>query len=77
MTSELIDVSHVVRDGLVTYKGLPATIVCDYISREQSRDHYAPATEFQISKIEMVANTGTYIDSARPWLSILCRAGKS
>lgn len=59
----LIDLSHTVEHGLVTYKGLPAPIVCDYLSREQSREHYSPGTTFQIGKIEMVANTGTYIDS--------------
>ena len=48
---------------MVTYKGLPAPIICDYLSREASRTRYAPGTEFQIGKIEMVANTGTYIDS--------------
>src|SRR5262245_48775202 len=59
----LIDVSHVVEHGMITYKGLPAPLLCDFLSREQSRSHYAPGTEFQISKIEMVANTGTYLDS--------------
>jgi len=59
----LIDLSHVVEHGLVTYKGLPAPIICDYLSREASRRNYAPGTEFQIGKIEMVANTGTYLDS--------------
>lgn len=59
----LIDLSHTVEHGLITYKGLPAPIVCDYLSREQSRGHYSPGTIFQIGKIEMVANTGTYIDS--------------
>jgi kynurenine formamidase len=57
-----IDLSHTIHDGLVTYKGLPAPIVCDYLSREASRERYAPGTEFQIAKIEMVANTGTYVD---------------
>src|SRR5690348_12961990 len=59
----LIDVSHTVEHGMVTYKGLPAPIICDYLSREASRAHYAPGTEFHIGKIEMVANTGTYVDS--------------
>ena len=59
----LIDLSHIIEHGLVTYKGLPAPIICDYLSREASRNHYAPGTEFQIGKIEMVANTGTYLDS--------------
>jgi kynurenine formamidase len=48
---------------MVTYKGLPAPLICDYLSREASRKNYAPGTEFQIGKIEMVANTGTYIDA--------------
>lgn len=60
---QLIDLSHTVEHGLVTYKGLPAPIICDYLSREASRKFYAPGTEFQIGKIEMVANTGTYLDS--------------
>ncbi|MEO8634035.1 MAG: cyclase family protein [Gemmatimonadales bacterium] len=60
---QLIDVSHTVEHGMVTYKGLPAPLICDYLSREASRARYAPGTEFQIGKIEMVANTGTYIDS--------------
>jgi len=59
----LVDVSHVVEDGMITYKGLPAPIICDYLSREESRNHYAEGTEFNIGKIEMVANTGTYLDS--------------
>jgi kynurenine formamidase len=62
-TRTLIDLSHTVAHGLVTYKGLPAPIICDYLSREASKRHYAPGVEFQIGKIEMVANTGTYLDS--------------
>jgi kynurenine formamidase len=62
-TKQRIDLSHVVENGMITYKGLPAPIICDYLSRETSREHYDPGTEFQIGKIEMVANTGTYIDS--------------
>jgi arylformamidase len=57
-----IDLSHTIFDGLVTYKGLPPLIICDYLSREQSKANYEPGTEFQIGKIEMVTNTGTYID---------------
>jgi kynurenine formamidase len=48
---------------MITYKGLPAPIICDFLSREDSRKHYAEGTEFNIGKIEMVANTGTYVDS--------------
>jgi arylformamidase len=47
----------------VTYKGLPAPVICDWLSREGSQAKYAPGTEFQIGKIEMIANTGTYVDS--------------
>jgi kynurenine formamidase len=63
MKSKLVDLSHEVEHGMITYKGLPAPIICDYLSREESRSHYAPGTEFNIGKIEMVANTGTYVDS--------------
>jgi kynurenine formamidase len=48
---------------MVTYRGLPAPLVCDYLSREASREVYAPGVEFHIGKVEMVANTGTYLDS--------------
>jgi len=60
--NDLIDLSHTIFDGLVTYKGLPAPVICDYLSREESKKIYEEGTQFQIGKIEMVANTGTYID---------------
>lgn len=60
--NRLIDLSHVIEDGMITYKGLPAPVICDYLSRENSKKNYDPGTEFQIGKIEMVSNTGTYID---------------
>ncbi len=59
----LIDLSHTVEDGMITYKGLPAPLICDYLTREASRAHYSEGTTFHIGKIEMVANTGTYLDS--------------
>jgi kynurenine formamidase len=59
----LVDLSHVVADGLVTYPGLPAPVVADHLSREASRGHYAEGTTFHIGRIEMVANTGTYLDA--------------
>ena len=55
--------SHTVEHGLTTYRGLPAPVVSDFLSREESRKHYAPGTEFHIGRIEMIANTGTYLDS--------------
>ncbi len=60
---QLIDLSHTVEHGMITYKGLPAPIICDYLSREDSRSHYSDGTEFHIGQIEMIANTGTYVDS--------------
>jgi len=60
---QLIDVSHTIDDGMITYKGLPGPVITDHLSREDSRKVYAPGTEFHIGKLEMVANTGTYIDS--------------
>lgn len=61
--SDFIDLSHTIEHGLVTYKGLPAPLICDHLSREASKAIYEPGTEFQIGKIEMVANTGTYMDT--------------
>jgi arylformamidase len=60
--SRLIDLSHTIENGLITYKGLPAPVICDYLSREDSKKYYAEGTSFQIGKIEMVSNTGTYVD---------------
>ncbi len=48
---------------MVTYKGLPAPVICDYLTREQSRPLYAPGVEFHIGRIDMVANTSTYLDT--------------
>jgi arylformamidase len=59
----LVDLSHIVEHGMVTYKGLPAPLICDFLTRERSRGIYAPGTEFHIGRIDMVANTGTYVDS--------------
>ena len=50
--ARLIDVSHTVEHGMITYKGLPAPVICDFLSREASRAKYAPGTEFQIGKID-------------------------
>jgi kynurenine formamidase len=58
-----VDLSHTVYEGLITYKGLPAPMVCDFLSREDSRKLYDADTSFQIGRIDMVANTGTYLDS--------------
>lgn len=59
----LLDVSHEIETGMITYPGLPAPTVTDYLAREASRAHYAEGTTFQIGRIEMIANTGTYLDA--------------
>ena len=61
--SRLLDLSHAVTAGMVTYKGLPGPVIRDHLSREASRALYASGTSFQIGRIEMVANTGTYVDA--------------
>jgi kynurenine formamidase len=61
-TSRLIDLSHTITEGMVTYKGLPGPHICDFISREQSAANYDGGETFQIGRIDMVANTGTYVD---------------
>ena len=58
-----IDLSHEIGHGTVTYPGLPAPAICDFLSREDSRQFYAEGVEFHIGRIDMVANTGTYLDS--------------
>ncbi len=61
--TRLIDVSHAIEDGTVTYPGLPAPVICDFLSREASKAQYAEGTSFHIGRIDMVANTGTYVDA--------------
>ena len=62
MQNKFIDLSHTIEDGLVTYKGLPAPMICDFLSREESKKFYGEGESFHIGKIEMVTNTGTYLD---------------
>jgi arylformamidase len=61
--SHFIDLSHTIEHGMTTYKGIPGPLICDFLSREASRGNYAAGTEFHIGRIDMVANTGTYLDS--------------
>jgi kynurenine formamidase len=61
--ARVVDLSHAIENGMITYKGLPAPIICDHMSHVQSRASYAAGTEFQIGRIDMVANTGTYLDT--------------
>jgi arylformamidase len=58
-----IDLSHIIEDGMETFKGLPGPVICDYWTRESSKGFYEDGSSFQIGKIEMVANTGTYVDA--------------
>ncbi|MEO7188812.1 MAG: cyclase family protein [Sphingomicrobium sp.] len=59
----IVDLSHVIEAGMVTYKGLPGPHICDFWSREGSAVNYDDGASFQIGRIDMVANTGTYLDS--------------
>ncbi|HEY0037778.1 MAG TPA: cyclase family protein, partial [Longimicrobium sp.] len=59
----LVDLSHTVRDGTVTLRGFPAPVICDYLAREASRAAYGGQAEFHIGRIDMIANTGTYVDA--------------
>src|SRR4029079_14589223 len=59
----IVDLSHVIREGLVTYPGLPAPSITSHLTREDSRSHYAPGTEFAMDIVTMIGNTGTYLDS--------------
>lgn len=61
--SGFVDLSHVIESGMTTYPGLPAPEISDHLSREASRSKYAEGTTFQIGRIQMVANTGTYMDA--------------
>ena len=79
--ANFFELSHVVEDGMITYSGLPGPKISDHLTREGSRQHYAEGTSFQIGKIEMVADTGTYIDapfhrsSSGKWAGIFSGSG--
>jgi len=68
--ARLVDLSHEIEHGMVTYPGLAPPVVSDWLSRDASRAKYAPGTTFQIGKIEMIANTGTYLDAPFHQLSL-------
>jgi len=62
-TRTWVELSHVIVAGMTTYPGLPAPEIVPHLTREDSREVYAPGTEFAIDRISMVGNTGTYLDS--------------
>jgi kynurenine formamidase len=59
----IVDLSHVIEDGMTTYPGLPGPHICDFWTREKSAANYDDGSTFQIGRIDMVANTGTYVDA--------------
>lgn len=63
VAERIIDCSHPIEAGLVTYPGLPAPTIHAHLTREDSRSKYAPGTEFAMDIITMIGNTGTYLDS--------------
>jgi kynurenine formamidase len=62
-TQRLVDLSHLIVDGMTTYKGLPGPHICDFWTREHSAAFYDDGSSFQIGRIDMIANTGTYLDA--------------
>jgi kynurenine formamidase len=63
MTIRLIELSHVIESGMTTHPGIPAPTISTFLSHEASAEWYAPGTTFEIARIDMVANTGTYVDT--------------
>ena len=61
--TRIVDLSHVIEHGMTTYPGLPGPRICDFWTREGSAENYDDGSTFQIGRIDMVANTGTYLDS--------------
>jgi kynurenine formamidase len=61
--TRVVDLSHPIRAGLITYPGLPAPVITPHLTRADSRAKYAPGTEFAMDVITMIGNTGTYLDS--------------
>ena len=59
----VVDLSHPIAEGMVTYPGLPAPSITPHLTRAASRERYAPGTEFAMDVITMIGNTGTYLDS--------------
>lgn len=75
-TRRLVELSHAIRDGMATYPGLPAPAISEWLTMAASRGRYAPGTEFAITRIDMVGNTGTYLDApAHRWADMPDLAG--
>ena len=62
-SGRLVELSHVIRAGMITYPGLPGPEITPYLTRESSRSHYSPGTEFAFDRLTLVGNTGTYLDA--------------
>ena len=58
----LVDLSHDITEGMVTYPGLPTPHIGTHLSREDSAAHYAPGVTFHIGVVTLCTNTGTYVD---------------
>ena len=63
MTNQLVELSHEIESGMITHPGIPAPAISTFLSHEASAERYAPGTTFEIARIDMVANTGTYVDT--------------
>src|SRR3954453_3273075 len=60
---QLIELSHPIESGMTTHPGIPPPTISTFLSHEASAGRYAPGTTFEIARIDMVANTGTYVDT--------------
>jgi len=60
--AKYVDLSHTIAHGMNTYQGIPAPVIRDFLSREDSKQNYEEGTEFHIGIIEIASNTGTSID---------------
>jgi arylformamidase len=62
-TGRFVELSHVIRAGMITYPGMPGPQITPYLTREASREHYAPGTEFAIDQLTVIGNSGTYLEA--------------
>jgi kynurenine formamidase len=63
MARRIVDLSHAIVDGMTTHPGIPAPSITTFLSHAESASRYATGTTFQIGRIDLVANTGTYLDT--------------
>ena len=63
LVSRLIDLSHVIEEGMPVHPGLPPPVVGAVLDHEQSHERYQGKAEFFLGKVELPGNTGTCLDA--------------